>query len=218
MRIKIIAILISLTLITGCTIVQEDRKPAISDGKAVSIQSLATYYNHGSDRATYLTKQKHTYYPVAMKMKAEAKEPSGSYQMAFNGQNISLSGKGGSEFWNLPIAKLLATAYSLGNKYHTPADLGFEQQQDTVRIKGILYKIHKNTKGSVLVRLYSRVSDGLVDRIEIEGDFGTYSAFSYNPFYEAAINMVVIHNIDIYKGSAQLADVELVYSVKYDKF
>ncbi len=215
---KTILLCLSWAFFLGCTERADKQIAPDADVQTLTVDALAAYYRHSADAGTYLTKQQHRYYTGSLKMQSSAKEPTGAYKMAYNGRNITFEGKGGEAFWSLPMARLLAVSFSVGSGYQTPLSLKYQKQPETVRIQGILYNVYKNDENRDAAKLYARVADGVVDRVEIAGQFGRYSAFSYNPFYEASIDRVVVHNVDIYKGSAEFADTELIYSVEYIRF
>jgi len=172
---------------------------------------LATYYNG----ATYFTKQQHFYDVDNMKIKVKANEPSGAYEITYSGSSISLSSDIAAKFWNEQMAQLLAYAFSVSSNYSNPEGLGFEKAGSAVRIQGILYNVY--TKADI--KLFARVSDGTVDRLQTTNSQGAVlSAFCYNGFYEAKLDKVVVHNIDIYTGQATSIDTKLIYGVKYTGF
>jgi hypothetical protein len=215
---KTILLCLSWAFVLGCGEKADKDIATDVDAQTLTVEALATYYGHSDDGGAYLTKQQHRYYTGSLKMQSSAKEPTGSYKMVYNGRNITFEGKGGEAFWSLPMARLLAVSFSVGSGYQTPLSLKYQKQPETVRIQGILYNVYELDEGGEVAKLYSRVADGIVDRVEIAGQFGRYSAFSYNPFYEAAADRAVVHNIDIYKGSVEFADTKLIYSVRYIGF
>jgi hypothetical protein len=219
MNFKIIAILVSaLVVFTGCASNQEKEIDNKVGQNAVAADCLGSYYDLGDNGATYLTRQRHTYFIDSMGMKASAVEPSGRYQMSYSNGQISFDGKGGDVFWDTARAKLLASAFSVSNGYETPDSLKFEKSADPARIQGILYDVYTGSIDGSNCKLFARLSDGVIDRLELQADNKSYSVFCYNAFYEAPLAKVVMHNIDIYKGAAGSIDAKLLYSVEYTGF
>jgi hypothetical protein len=214
-----ISILVFGMLVFGGCAGSADKEISNTAGeKKITADSLASYHDLDiNGDTTYLTRQRHTYFVDSLdKMKAKADEPSGKYEMSFDGDNISFSGQGGSDFWSVPMARLLAASFSTSNGYETPESLGFEKLPDLVRIQGILHNVYAADKGDL--KLYSRSGDSRIVRLEVESSGRKYSAFCYNQYYEPAVGKVVVHNIDIYRGAAGSIDAKLIYSVEYTGF
>ncbi len=185
-------------------------KSIVSDN-SIKADALATYYHE----TTYLTKQQHFYDVDNMKLKVKASEPSGAYEMSYSGTSISLSSDTAVKFWDAASAKLLTYTFALSGNYTTPEKLKFTKTDSVVRIQGILYNVYAKAD----MKLFARVSDGTIDRLQTtDADGVTLSAFCYNPFYEARLDRVVVHNIDIYTGQAASIDAKLIYGVKYTGF
>lgn len=216
---KIMLSLLPLIIITGCNIDNSNKKTVSIDNNAIKTEALATYYNLDSKASTsYFTKQIHKYDVDSLKMKASAIEPNGEYTMSFSGSAITFSDEVGKKYWSSAMAKLLVTGFALSGGYTDINNLELTNTSETVRIQGILYNIHKKNTSIGELTVFTRLSDGVADRLQIQNGEQILSAFSYNRFYEAKLGKVVAHNIDIYTGDAASIDTKLIYSVKYISF
>ncbi len=211
---KIRIILLSLAAVfftTGCASKNVHQPTKILGSSSIKADALATYYND----AVYFTKQQHFYDVNNLKMKVKANEPTGAYEMSYSGTDVSLSNDAAVKFWNAQMARLLTYGFTLSGKYATPESLKFIKSDSIVRIRGILYNVYNKAD----MTLFARVSDGTVDRLQTIGSDGVIlSAFCYNSFYQARLDRVVAHNIDIYTGNAAGVDTKLIYGVKYTGF
>ncbi|MFI4911371.1 MAG: hypothetical protein ACIAQZ_06850 [Sedimentisphaeraceae bacterium JB056] len=217
---KICFLAVLVAICGGCSFsVSQDKDKDLSSQKAIKADALASYFDiAGSNGAAYLTKQSHSYIVDSLKMKASAVEPAGKYEMTFNGSSVSFSGTNGEKYWSTEMARLLAASFSISAGYETPKTLGYDKLEGSVRIQGILYNVYEKNKGESVFKLYSRISDGVINRLEIKEGNGAYSSFCYNAYYEPSLDNVVMHNIDIYEGAGDSIDTKLIYSVKYTKF
>lgn len=219
MKIKITVIsTFAIIFAAGCATDGGSKKSFIGSD-SVKADVLASYYNlEGHSGAVYFTKQKHFYDVNGLKLKVKASEPQGDYEMTFSSSSVSFSNKNAAIFWNAPTTKLLTWAFSLSGGYETPQSLDFDKTDEAVRIQGILYNVYTKNVSSCEIKIFTRLANGAADRMQITCGKDTYSAFCYNGFYEAGVERVVSHNIDIYAGAAASIDTKLVYSAKYTGF
>ncbi len=223
---KVSFLVCSLLLFYGCgSFLTEADKDAVgvsknkATSKTVTADVLAGYYELWEDsESAYFTKQRHTYNVNSLKMTASADEPSGSYKISGGLNQLSIDGSAGQRYWSEQMAGLLAVSFSITGGWQSPEGLDFEKQQQTQRVQGILYDVYFKLHSGKKIKLFSRVSDGEIERLEISSDSGCYSAFCYNRFYEAALDRVVAHNIDIYRGEAGGIDAKLIYSAEFTEF